>query len=88
VIGASVVHPWKWAWWTVGMFFFGIIIYKFVCFYSKVKEANADLADNFRTLLAITVISWCVYPIVWVLGSEGLAAITIDMEVRLFSAWP
>ncbi len=70
------------------MFFFGIIIYKFVCFYSKVKEANADLADNFRTLLAITVISWCVYPIVWVLGSEGLAAITIDMEVRLFSAWP
>jgi len=80
-IGATVVSPYKWAWWTMGMIFFGIIIYMFVVLYTKVRENKPDVADNFKVLLAITSVSWCVYPIMWVIGSEGLASVSLDIEV-------
>uniref|UniRef100_A0A6T8IZ18 Rhodopsin n=1 Tax=Hemiselmis andersenii TaxID=464988 RepID=A0A6T8IZ18_HEMAN len=80
-IGASVLHPYKWAWWTLGMFFFGIVMYMFVGFYSKCRETKPDVADKYKILLALTIVSWCVYPIMWVIGSEGLAAVSLDIEV-------
>nr|AHH02131.1 protein 104 [synthetic construct] len=82
-IGASVVHPYKWFWWTLGVIFFIVVMFMLVGLNSTVKENKPDIAIGFRTLIVLTAISWCVYPIVWVLGSEGLAAVHIDVEVGL-----
>lgn len=67
------------------MLFFIIIMYQLVVFFGRVKEDSADIADSFRTLLAILIISWCVYPIMWVIGSEGLGAVSIDLEVGIIT---
>jgi len=34
-----------------------------------------------QILVLMVLISWCVYPIVWVLGEEGLEAINVNAEV-------
>jgi hypothetical protein len=48
---------------------------------TQCRENKPDVADNFKVLLAITSVSWCVYPVMWVIGSEGLAAVSLDIEV-------
>ena len=40
------------------------------------------MTQGLKILIAITFISWCIYPIMWVLGSEGLSAVSLDFEVK------
>jgi bacteriorhodopsin len=38
----------------------------------------------FRTLAVLTVVLWSLYPIVWLLGTEGFGAVGVTAEVALF----
>jgi len=38
-----------------------------------------------KTLTWLTIISWLVYPIIWILGSEGTAALGLSQQVRLIT---
>jgi bacteriorhodopsin len=38
----------------------------------------------FRTLALLTIVLWSLYPIVWLLGTEGFAVASSTVEVFLF----
>lgn len=40
----------------------------------------------FKTLAVLTVVLWSLYPVVWLLGTEGFAAVNLATEVALFLA--
>ena len=37
--------------------------------------------QGIRVLIILTFVSWCVYPILWILGSEGLHTLSLELEV-------
>ena len=37
--------------------------------------------QGIKALVTLTFVSWSIYPITWVLGSEGLDAISLEVEV-------
>ncbi len=51
------------------------------CFWQVRDDEDTSITQGVKVLIAITFISWCIYPILWVLGAEGLNVISIDFEV-------
>ncbi|EKX47260.1 hypothetical protein GUITHDRAFT_106708 [Guillardia theta CCMP2712] len=83
-IGATQLRPWKWFWWTVGIAFFVLLALQVWSLYSKAKESGNSYAAGLQVLVMILLVSFIVYPTVWVLGEEGLQAISINMESGLY----
>jgi len=85
-IGATQLSPSKWIWWVVSIVFFVLIFLQLFGFLAKVRDdENSGVTQGLKILIAITFISWCIYPVMWVLGSEGLSAVTLDFEVALIT---
>ncbi len=49
-------------------------------------DEDSSITQGVKVLIAITFISWCIYPIMWVLGAEGLNVIGLDFEVPSYAA--
>ena len=49
---------------------------------SKNDEGSA-FAQGVKVIVIVTFISWCVHPVMWVLGAEGLSTISPEIEVGL-----
>ncbi len=49
---------------------------------AQIKDDDGAFVQGIKVLVMVTFISWCVYPVLWVLGSEGLGSISLDLEVR------
>jgi bacteriorhodopsin len=79
-IGATQLHPWKWIWWTFGVVILIVLSIQLWMVYTKAKEANSPSASGILILTLITIATAFVYPTVWVLGEEGLAAFDINVE--------
>jgi len=83
-IGATQLSPIKWIWWVISIIFFVLIFLQLFGFLAKVRDdEDSSITQGVKVLIAITFISWCIYPIMWVLGAEGLNVISIDFEVGL-----
>lgn len=56
--------------------------------YTRLFTAASNQSDAvqgvFRTLALLTIILWSLYPIVWLLGTEGFGAVGSGMEIFLF----
>mmetsp|Transcript_34505 Transcript_34505/g.91077 ORF Transcript_34505/g.91077 Transcript_34505/m.91077 type:complete len:104 (+) Transcript_34505:658-969(+) len=66
------------------MVFFVLIFLQLFGFLAKVRDdEDVSTTQGIKILVAITFISFCVYPIMWVLGSEGLSAVSLNFEVGL-----
>jgi len=79
-IGAFSVGAHKWTWWFVA-FAFAILI--------TIQLAKMVMAENVseiaKMLTYIVIGSTCVFPIMWLLGSEGTAALGLSQEVGVLA---
>ena len=52
--------------------------------FSAAAGQSPAVQQIFRTLALLTVILWSLYPVVWVIGTEGVGAVGVSTEVFLF----
>merc|ERR1719261_115020 len=76
LVGAMNVAPFKYMWWFAGLMFLILIIVQLV---QRFEGAN----DGYKLINYIFIATACVYPLVWMLGSEGTAALGLSQEVGL-----
>ena len=78
-IGATLSAPLNWALYLAGSACFAGVIY---LLYAEADALATDQSDEvvalFRKLRAFVVILWLVYPVIWLLGSTGLAIMDLE----------
>jgi bacteriorhodopsin len=52
--------------------------------FAAAQNQPGSVQGVFRTLALLTIVLWSLYPIVWLLGTEGLSAVSSTVEVFLF----
>jgi bacteriorhodopsin len=52
--------------------------------FSAAAGQSAAVQQVFRTLAVLTVVLWSLYPVVWLIGTEGIGAVGSATEVFLF----
>jgi len=86
LIGALVLAPFKYIWWTAGVAFFAIVVVQLlVQLNESARVLSPSASDALKVLTTIICLSWAVYPICWVLGSEGLYTMHMSVEVGLLT---
>merc|ERR1711998_47601 len=88
LIGALICDSEKWAFWGFGMLCFLPILW-FLCSWDKKLDSSATDADKrrasyYRQIMNITVITWIVYPIIWIV-SEGTGKISVYGETIAYT---
>ncbi|KAJ1489374.1 hypothetical protein T484DRAFT_1937304, partial [Baffinella frigidus] len=76
-MGSSTVGSHKYIWWCVSLAFGALVV---VDLAKRVSDAGSDTA---KILTYITIFSTCFTPLIWLLGSEGTAALGLSQEVGL-----
>jgi len=66
----------RWICWFVSMAFFGYIVYELLIGLNDAtnKENDSVISGKIKTAQIITVISWCTYPVVYLLPMLGISA--------------
>merc|ERR1711918_339428 len=88
LIGALICDSEKWAFWGFGILCFLPILW-FLCSWDKKLDSSACDADKrrasyYRQIMNITVITWFVYPIIWIV-SEGTGKISVYGEAIAYT---
>lgn len=66
----------RWAWFAVSSVFFGVVLYVLlVSMPVAAASRGGAVEDLFDRLKTLTAVLWVGYPVVWVLGTEGLAVV-------------
>jgi len=77
-IGAYSVGAHKWTWWCVSLAFAVLLVIQLA------KMVMADNVSEIAKMLTYIVIgTTCVFPLMWLLGSEGTAALGLSQEVGI-----
>jgi len=76
LVGAMNIAPFKYMWWFAGFVFLILIVIQLV---QRFEGAN----DGYKLCNYIFIATACVYPLVWMLGSEGTAALGLTQEVGI-----
>jgi len=82
LIGALTVAPYKYMWWVGGLVFLIIV---FVHLLQRLNNAEGYGGDALKGLTWLTILCWIVYPIVWIVGSEGTGALGLSQEVGIIT---
>ncbi len=78
LIGAMNVAPFKYMWWFAAFVFLILIIVQLLQRFEGAK-------DGYKLCNYIFIATACVYPLVWMLGSEGTAALGLSQEVGIIT---
>jgi len=86
LIGALTrVYQFRFVWWAVSTAAMLYILY--VLFFGFTRKADAmreDVASTFRVLRNVTIVLWSVYPVLWLVGTEGAGLVPLYVETLLF----
>ncbi|EKX44849.1 hypothetical protein GUITHDRAFT_152884 [Guillardia theta CCMP2712] len=82
LIGALTVAPYKYMWWVAGLIFLIIV---FMLLLQRLNNAEGYGGDALKGLTWLTILVWIVYPIVWIVGSEGTGALGLSQEVGILT---
>jgi len=66
----------RWWWFVLGSIFFLVIVYVILVDWTAEAERTGT-SDLFRTLKLLTVVGWFGYPVLWMLGVEGIAILDV-----------
>jgi len=80
-LGAFVYGPDKYFWWVGALILFVIMVSQLLTMLAKVEDEKRK--EVMRTLVWLTIICWVAYIVLWLLGSEGTAALGLSQEVGL-----
>jgi len=72
-------------WWGVSTGFLLVLLYMlYGSLDEKASRLSGDAASTFSTLRTLIVVVWLVYPVWWVVGTEGLGVISLYIETAGF----
>ncbi len=78
----------RWAWFGISSAFFLVVVYVLLVEWPRdVREQEPDVQNLFNTLKLLTVVLWFGYPIVWALGTEGLALFGTGTTGLAVTSW-
>lgn len=80
-LGAFVYGPDKYFWWVGALLLFVIMVSQLLSMLAKIEDEKRK--EVMRTLTWLTIICWVAYIVLWLLGSEGTAALGLSQEVGL-----
>ncbi|PSP55321.1 rhodopsin [Halobacteriales archaeon QS_1_67_19] len=86
-LGASSAEPVnRYLWWTVSTGAFVVILYVLVAKLPRfAAEYSDERARKFGTLRNLLAVVWFVYPLLWLVGTEGFAVIGLGFETVGFA---
>merc|ERR1712216_858293 len=82
LIGALTVAPYKYMWWVASLIFLIIV---FMLLLQRLNNAEGYSGDALKGLTWLTILVWLVYPIVWIVGSEGTGALGLSQEAGIIT---
>ncbi len=72
-------------WWGVSTGFLVVLLYfLFGTLSSQASEVSAEAQSTFTRLRNLVVVVWAVYPVWWLVGTEGLGVIGLGLETAGF----
>ena len=76
-------HDDKWVWYAISCVFFLLVLW---AVYGPVKEyVSSDMKPLYTRLLSILTVLWLIYPVLWVLGTEGTGTLSLTGEIAVFA---
>ncbi len=74
------------AWWGISTAFMVILLYFLISTLTQnASEQPGEVGSVFSTLRNLTLVLWTAYPIVWLVGSEGLGVVGLGPETVAFA---
>ena len=72
-------------WWGVSTGFLLVLLYfLYGSLDEKAQRLSGDAASTFSTLRTLIVVVWLIYPVWWVVGTEGLQLVSLYIETAGF----
>lgn len=73
----------RWVWYAISCVFFLLVLW---ALFSPVRaHLDAKMTPLYTRLLGILTVLWFIYPILWVLGTEGTGALDLTGEIIVFA---
>jgi bacteriorhodopsin len=73
----------RWIWYAISCVFFLLVLW---ALFGPVKQQlEARMTPLYMRLLGILTVLWFIYPILWVLGTEGTSTIDLTGEILVFA---
>ncbi len=73
------------AWWGISCGFFLVLLYILVSrLTAQAADQPGDVGNLFGTLRNVVILLWLAYPIVWIVGTEGLGLVPLYYETAAF----
>ena len=72
-------------WWGVSTGFLLVLLYMlYGSLDEKAQQLSGDAASTFSTLRTLIVVVWLIYPVWWIVGTEGLQVVSLNIETAGF----
>lgn len=76
----------KYTWFVVScLFFVGVLVVIWGPVRSAAAAQGGATAALYGRLLGILTVLWFIYPVLWILGTEGTATVSLNTEVAVFT---
>lgn len=76
----------KYVWFVISCgFFLAVLFFIWGPVRAAAAEQGSGVASLYGRLAAILTVLWFIYPILWILGTEGTGTISLDTEVIVFT---
>jgi bacteriorhodopsin len=72
----------RWLWYAISCFFFLLVLW---AIWGPVRKHLGPHKALYGRLLGILTVLWLIYPVLWVLGTEGLDIIGLTGEIAVFA---
>lgn len=83
--GSSLTAFGKGFWFIISTVAMIVLLYLvYTRLFAEAAGRGGAVQSTFRTLALLTIVLWSLYPIVWLLGTEGFNAVGSTIEVFLF----
>jgi bacteriorhodopsin len=72
-------------WWGISTGFLLVLLYfLFSKLTARASELSGDVQSKFSTLRNMILVLWLVYPVLWLVGTEGLGLVGLGIETAAF----
>lgn len=76
----------KYIWFVVScLFFLGVLFIIWGPIRASAMAQGGEMGALYQKLLLILTVLWFIYPVLWILGTEGTGAISLNAEVGVFA---
>ncbi|MEF8829427.1 MAG: bacteriorhodopsin, partial [Haloarcula sp.] len=75
----------RYAFWTISTIAMLFVLYYLVVVVGEAaKSASEEAQSTFRVLRNVILVAWAIYPVAWLVGTEGLGVIGLFGETLIF----